>query len=317
MANEDLHKPLKAINQSVAKVRTEIVSLIGEVEKIHTAVLEAADTIRDAIQENIQAQAELKLMEHVMDVRSVKPQIEAEREQITTERNELEERLQSIGERYQGRHEELDETAGERIRDLGSHIFEIDEDHFEAGIEDPFTSQVTSSWQVLQAHNEAVREEREDRVRDTTGDVVQTIHDFVDRQEALVETIENHRLDATELSVPADRAERLQVPYYVVEYEVDGVAHRETVVPSTLSTAEDNDWCSLSLSPIAGANDVFGDVSGASSPERTESMSTADLEAPLEEHADSSPLGLSYLDALRSATPAGGSIPVRKTGGDD
>jgi len=317
MPSEDLHKPLKAINKTIAKLREDVQKLTGEVTKIHTVIQEAAETIRDAIQENIRAQAELKLMEHVMEVRSVKPQIEAEHEQIRTEREELEERLESIGERYQRQHEELDQTASERIRDLGEHIFEIDEEQFEAGIEGPFTEQVTTAWATLQSHNETVHEERTDRVQETAGEVVQTVHDFVDRQDALVETIQNHRLDPGEAPLPDDRTDRLQAPYYVVEYEADGVAQREVVVPCELSTDVDGEWCGVALEPIAGADDLLGGVSGVDDPARTESLSGSDLADELGPYGESSLLSPDYGDAVAGAVPEDGSIPVRIEGGEE
>lgn len=319
MPSEDLHKPLKAINQTIANLREDVQTLTGEVKKIPTVIQEAAETIRDAIQENIRAQAELKLMDHVMEVRAVKPQITAEHEQIQTEREELEERLESIGERYQRQQEELDQKARERIRDLGEHIFEIDEGQFEAGIEEPFTEQVTPTWRTLRAHNETVQAERSERVSETAGDVVQTIHDFIDRQETLVETIQDHRLDPEAVALPEDRTGKLQVPYYVVEVEVDGVTQREVVVPSNLSTGAEGttDWCGVSLAPISGAEELLDGVSGVSDPGRTESLSGRTLADELAEYTDSTPLAPTYGDAVQEAMPEDGSVPVRIAGGDE
>lgn len=314
MPSEDLHKPLESINRSIAKLRENVVTLTGEVKKIPEAIREAAKTIRDAIQENIQAQAELKLMDHVMEVKSVKPQIQAERDQIETEREELDERVDSIGQRYQDRHTELDETAAERIRDLGSHIFEIEEEEFQDGVEDPFTDQVTTAWQTLQAHNADVGEERTDAVRETAGDVVQTIHEYVDRQEQLVDDIRNHRLDDAELSLSTDEAEPLQVPYYVVEYEIDGVAQRAVVVPSRLSS-EGSQWCSVSLDPIDGAEEILGGVDGIGESGTRERLDTDDLRRSLSDCGESSPLGLSYTDAVADAMPSDGHVPVAIEGG--
>lgn len=314
MANEDLHKPLKAINQTVAKVRGEIQKLKGELEKIRTLIERSTREIRDAIEENIQAQAELKLMEHVMDVRSVKPQIDAEYEQITTERGELKERLESIGERYQRKHTELDETAQERIRDVGEHIFEIDEEQFEAGIEEPFTSQVTTTWQALQAHNAEISEERADAIKSASGDVVQSIYDYIDRQERLVERIDAHRLDADELSVPTDREVRLQVPYHVVEYEIDGVTEREVVVPSRLEH-QDGGWCSVSLAPIEGAESLLSNVGGPMDATERDGIDASELRTHLESHGESS-FGLSYTEELVDAVPDEG-IGVAVEGGKE
>ncbi|MFD1527301.1 MULTISPECIES: hypothetical protein [Halolamina] len=316
MASEDLHKPLKAINQSISDLREDIISLKGEVEKIHTVIRQAAETIREAIQENIRAQAELKLMDHIMEVRTVKPQINAEYEQIETERSELQERLTSIEERYQRKHEELNEKAKDRIRNLGSHIFEIDEEQFESGIEDPFTSQVTTTWQFLQAHNEDVRTERTGEVQGTTEEVVQTIDDFVHRQDELIETIDDHRFDAAEVPLPDDHPERLQVPYYIVEYESDGFSQRRLVVPSELSTENGTTWCSISLSPISGSGELLSGVSGVDNPETIGSISADQLASTLGEYGKESWV-TSYSDAVTDAVPEDGTIPVRAPGGED
>lgn len=314
MASEDLHKPLKAINKSIAKLREDVQTLTGEVRKIPEAITEATTTIRDAIQENIQAQAELKLMDHVMEVRSVKPQIEAERDQIETEREELDERVESIGDRYQKKQAELDETAAERIRNLGEYIFEIDEEEFEAGIEDPFTDQVTAAWQSLQAHNADVAESRTNTVRETAGEVVQTIHDYVDRQEQLLDEIRNHRLDDESLALSTDAsAESLQVPYYVIEYEVDGITEQQVVVPSRLSS-EGSDWCQVSTSPIDGAEAILPEA-GDFPTDKTEQLDEATLRRSLDSYAESSLLGLSYVDATAEAVPAEGHVPVEIEGG--
>jgi uncharacterized protein YoxC len=313
MPNEDLHKPLKSINKTAAKIREEVVAVKGELQKIRDLIKKSTRRITEAIEENIQAQAELKLMEHVMDVRSVKPQIEAEHEQIQTEREELQERLKSIDERYQRKHEELDETARERIRDVGEHIFEIDEEQFETGIEEPFTSQVTTAWQTLQAHNAEVREERTNAIRETSGDVVQTIYDYIDRQERLVEEIDDHRLDEEDAPLPTDGETRLQVPYYVVSYEIDGVTEREVVVPSRL-TSDGSEWCSVALSPIEGAESLLSGVGVSMDATQRGSIAAADLGADLESHAESS-LGLSYTDALADAIPDDG-VSVAVEGGD-
>jgi hypothetical protein len=305
MANDDLYKPLKAINQTVASLREDVQKLTGEVKKIRDAIVEAAQTVQDAIHENIQAQAELKLMEHVMEVKSVKPQIQAEYEQISSERDELDERLDSINDRYADKHRELDETARERVRDLGSHIFAIDEEEFDSGIERPFTEQVTGAWGVLQHHNEAVGEERTTGIKDQTGETVQAINDYIDRQDRLLDRIDEHRLDPESYALPTDETTTLQAPYFVVEYEQNGVSSRETVVPSRLS-ADGNDWCSASLEPMTGAQALMYGVSGVESPARTSRLTASQLADVLDEYGTRSPLGLSYTDTLADAVPDDG-----------
>lgn len=313
MANEDLLKPLKSINESISGLRQDVQKLVGEVKKIPTAITEGVQTIQEAIQDSIRAQAELKLMDHVMEVKSVKPQIQAENEQIETEREELDERLASIGERYQEKHAELDEKARKRIRDLGSHIFAIEEEEFETGIEEPFTDQVTTSWRALQQHNADVRDERMHELRDTTGEVVQTIHDYVDRQEQLIDRIQNHRLDPDALGLSADAEHPIQIPYYVVEYEADGVTQRELVVPSRLSS-EGSGWCAASLSPVDGVDRLVGGrVTDAT---RTGTLSEREFVDALEPYGESSLVGLSYTDAAAEAVPTDG-VSVATEGGAD
>lgn len=315
--NDDLHKILLNVQSAVNKVENAIKALVGEVEKVKKAIVKNTEEIRDAIHENIEAQAEFKLMEHMMEVKSVKPQIEAEYEQIRMERDELDGQLQRIEERYRRRHGELDETARQRIRNLGSHIFEIDEEQFEEGIEEPFTEQVTSAWHSLRAHNEDVREERNSRVRETTGEVVGAIRDFVDRRESLVESIRDHRIDADEVPVSGGRVEPLQVPYYVVEYEVDGVAQREVVVPSQATTDGGTEWCPVSLSPLPGAEELVGNATRSHSTGSKDWLTEDDLLAVLDEYGESTPLGASYVDAVAETTPDDGLVPVRIAGGED
>lgn len=312
--NDDLHKPLKAINQTLGRIRENIDRLIGEVEKVHTAITDGVETIRDAIQESIQAQAELKLMEHVMEAKSVKPQIDAEHDQIETEREELDERLESIDDRYQRKHEELDEKAADRVRDLGSHIFAVQEDQFEDGIEMPFTEGVTTTWQTLQSHNDDVREERREQVQGTVGNVVQTIHDFIDRQSELVEDIDSHRIDEARIDQTVRESGRLQVPYYVVEYEEDGVAKSQLVAPSHVTSAEDGEWSSVQLSSISGASDLLDGV-GTPRDGHPDPTASRDITRNLEAYSASSALGPSYVDAVESALPD--EVPVTVEGGAD
>ncbi|WP_255150038.1 hypothetical protein [Halorarius halobius] len=303
MPSEDLHPLLKSLNQSVAKLREDVQKVAGEVTKVHTAIQEGVESIRDAIHENIQAQAELKLMEHVMDVRSVEPQIEAEYDQIQTEKEELDARLDSIADRYARKHEELDQKAADRVRDLGSHIFEIEESEFETGIEEPFATQVTTAWRTFQAHNDEVQTERTERVRATAGETVQTVHDFVDRQSELVSEIDAHRLD----SLDTGGADRLQVPYYVVEYTVDGVTEREVVSPSTVSTSGDDEWSEAQLDSLAGMDSLLAGVDGVSSGS-TERLDRDTVTETLEEYGSGPLAGDSYGEAVEKTLPE--DVPV-------
>ncbi|WP_121820714.1 hypothetical protein [Halostella salina] len=312
--NDDLHPILKRINETLANVRTEVQRVQGELEKVRTAITDGVETIRDAIQESIQAQAELKLMEHVMEAKAVKPQIEAEHDQIETEREELDERIATINERYERKHEELDRKANRRVRDVGSHIFDVQEDQFEEGIEGPFVDQVTTTWETLQSHNDEVKQDRGERVRGSVGDAVQTIHDFIDRQSKLIDDIDAHRFDDGRLPGRPGQFRQFQVPYYVVEYEEDGVAHSQLVVPSHVDAAPESEWSTVSLSPVSGATDLLGDVptprDGHSDP--TPSTAIADH---LSAYGEGSSLGSSYGDAVESALPDE-QLSVTVEGGD-
>jgi uncharacterized protein YoxC len=320
MASDNLHPLLRSVNKSVSNLREDVQKLTREVRKVHTAITKGVKSIQEAIYDSIEAQAELKLMEHVMEVKSVKPQIEAEHDQIRTEREELEERLESIGDRYRRKHQELDETAARRVRDVGSHIFKIDEEQFEEGVEEPFVDQVTTAWHTLQAHNTEVGDERNERLRSTTGDVVQTIHDFVDRQSTLVERIGRHRLDDPSLASETGTG-RIQIPYYVVEYEVDGVTNRETIVPSRLTSSgastkagSGERWCTAELDPIPGAESVLDEISGPSSGVET-SLDPGTVESVLSEYGNSNLLGQSYAKEAAKTLPGG--VPIVVEGGDD
>ena len=153
MANDDLHPILRDIQQKIVSVRDDLKTIIGKIDGVQETIQNGVEQILEAINDNIQAQAELKLMDKVASVRAIPAHIEAEREQVEAEKRELEAKLDSIGDRYADRHRELDEKATERIRDLGSHIFEIQEDEYEDSIEGPFHDHVTETWQQMQLDN--------------------------------------------------------------------------------------------------------------------------------------------------------------------
>lgn len=315
MPNDDLHKPLRSINKTIARLREDVQSLVGEVKKIRESITAAAETIRDAIHENIRAQAELKLMEYQMEVRSVKPQIQAEQEQIESEKRELDDQLERIQSRYAEKQAELDEVARERIRDLGSHIFAIEEEEFQEGVEDPLTEKLTATWQDLRAHNDEVRDERTQRIRGRANEVVQSAREFVDRQDELVDSIESYRFEDDAAPTAAD-AERFQVPYYVVEYEVDGVTQRETILPSRTTADGGTDWCSVELDTVDGAAALIGQSERPSGPTKTDGMFEYEVVSTLSEYGESSLLGNSYGDAVDGAMPESGEIVVEVPEGD-
>ena len=245
--NDDLHPILKRIHQTLGDVLTSVKEVKGEVNKVYAAVTEGAEAIVDAVHDSIQAQAEMKMMERVAEVREIRPQITAEQERIESEQEELNRQLDRIAKRYERKHDELDEKAASRIRDVGAHIFEIDEEQFEQGIEQPFTDHVTAAWQTLQSQNEAVTEQRRDRVESMTGDVVGKIHDFVDHQNELVDRIQRTR---TKFDRSLSEPVTLQVPYYVVTVEYDGKTEQRIITPSQVT--DNDDPASASLESLPG-----------------------------------------------------------------
>ena len=292
--NDDLHPILSKIHETLGDVLKSIQRLQGEVEKVRTAITEAAESVRDAIHENIQAQAELKMMERVVEVRSILPRIEAENERIGIEQEELDGQLQRIAERYEEKHDELDEKAASRIRDLGSHIFAIDEQEFQAGIESPFAEHVTTAWMSLRTHNDAVGRDRRERVESTTGDVVTDVHDFVQQQNELVERIESVRTEAID-SVSEPR--RLQLPYYTVTVESNGGTRQHVVGPSVVS----GDASGVELEPLPGMDDLLSRT--ALNGPRTETLDGATIRETLRGRTDSGPPLVSYTRAVEGALP--------------
>ena len=315
--NDDLHPLLRNINKTVGKLREDVQTLVGEVKKIPEVLEQGFTNLRDAIHESIQAQAELKMMERMMEVKTVKPQIEAEQSQIENVQAELDERLENIAERYERKHADLDERAESRVRDLGSHIFAIEEAEFEAGVEDPFTSQVTPVWRTLQAHNAVVSEERESTVLETTSTVVEEIDAFLERKDELVDQIDDHVADPESIPVETTERTEIQLPYYVLEYTIDGVTEQVLVPPSTLRVSEDEtSWTAAELEPVHGADDLLSterriDESAAT----REPIARTRVLATLEEYGTSSHLGPSYTDAVEAALPQGVQITIE--GGAD
>lgn len=310
--NDDLHPLLESINETLAELRTDIKELTGEIKKIPELLEKGFKQVRDAIHENIQAQAELKMMEHMMEVSTVKPQIEAERDQIQQVREELDERLEQISDRYADKHTELDEKAAERVRTLGSHIFAIEEDEFEDGIEEPFTTQVTPVWRDFQAHNHMIHGDRQTEVVERTESVVDEIDAFLSRKQQLVTQIDDHLLDPDAVPRQMREQSEVQLPYYVVEYEVDGVSKQVVVPPSEIRHARNSDtWSAAALAPIDGAQNL-------ASADRRLDRSTATRKpldrqavlAALDEHGTESRLGPSYVGAVEQAIPEGVEITI-------
>lgn len=315
--NDDLHPLLKNINKTISKLREDVQKLTGEVKKIPEILEQGFKQVRDAIHENIQAQAELKMMEHMTEVSTVKPQIEAEHEQIEEVEQELDDRLENIGDRYEKKHTELDQKAAERIRDLGSHIFAIEEEQFEDGIEEPFTTQVTPVWQNLQTHNAQVHAERQSHVVEKTDTLAEKIDSFLRRKEELVTQIDDHLLDQNAVPSEIHDPTEIQLPYYVVSYEYDGVSEQLIVPPSEVTHLEEGEsWSSVALDEISGTEKL-------TSPHRdvdpetvtTDRLNQQTILAALDQYSTESRLGPSYSDAAAETLPDGVEIAIE--GGDD
>lgn len=297
MANEDLHPILEKIHRTVGTVAKKIDKLTGEVKKIRKAVTKQTETLVEAINDNAQAQMEMEMMEHVVEVKSITPQIDAERERIETEQEELDRQLERIAERYEERHEELDDKAAKRVRDVGAHIFEIDEDEFEEGIEDPFVEYVTPAWQSLQIQNDEYERRRRERIESTADEVVSEIHNFVDQQERLVDRIQEVRTDVMEsLAEPTS----IQVPYYVVTTETDGQTERHLVVPSQVKSTDGP--CTASLEPLPGMERLISptEFDGA----RTGAIQGTTIRQVIDPYVQENGLpGVSYKGAVEGAVP--------------
>jgi len=293
--NDDLHPILSKIHETLGDVLKSVQKLQGEVQKVHTAITEAAESIRDAIHENIQAQAELKMMERVVEVRSILPQIEAENERIEVEQEELDGQLRRIAERYETKHDELDEKAASRIRNLGSHIFEIDEQEFQAGIESPFAEHVTTAWMSLRTHNDVIGRERRERVESTTGDVVADVHEFVRQQNELVDRIESVR---TGVMDEVSETRRFQLPYYTVTVEADGRTRQHVVGPSVVSGDASS---GVGLEPLPGMDDLLSRTAVKGG--RTETLDEAAVRETLRSRTDGGPPLVSYTGAVEGALP--------------
>ena len=294
--NDDLHPILRSIHETLGDILKQIRSVRGEIGKVRTAITEGVENIRDAIHESIQAQAELKMMERVVEVRSILPQIEAEKERVETEQEELDEQIRRIAERYSEKHEELDEKAANRVRNLGSHIFEIDEEEFEEGIESPFAEHVTTAWSSLQLHNDTIGQNRRDRVKSTAGDVVTEVHDFVRRQEELVDRIDDVRTDIGEdIAEPS----RMQVPYYTVTIETDEGTRNHGVVPSEVTTRGEGG--NVALDPLPGVEELVSRTELKQT--KTETIDKSYLRNEVSRWVDDDPPLVSYEDGLDMAVP--------------
>jgi len=294
MSNEDLHPILKKIHQTIGTVVKEIQKLHGEAVKIREAVVQGLPRITEAIDENTKARAELTLMERMVEVESILPQIEAEKDRVDIEREELDRQLARVSDRYDEKHAELDQKAANRIRDVGSHIFEIDEQEFEEGIETPFVDHVTPVWQSLQSQNDTFSQQRCEVVESTTGEVVTDIHNFVDQQHELVDRIQQVR---TEFSHAVSEPTTMQVPYYVVTVETDGEVEQHVVTPS--ETEQGDGYCSVSLQPLEGIDTIITPTEIDRS--QSDTLTSSSIREQLDPHIEEDIPLVSYGTAVEKA----------------
>jgi len=243
MANDDLHPILRDIQQKIVSVRDDLKTIIGKIDGVQETIQNGVEQILEAINDNIQAQAELKLMDKVASVRAIPAHIEAEREQVEAEKRELEAKLDSIGDRYADRHRELDEKATERIRDLGSHIFEIQEDEYEDSIEEPFHDHVTETWQQMQLDNAEIGRDRIDDIETELQATHDSIDELLERRERFLTDIRESRVQS-ESNFGSPR--QVQVPFWTVVVERDGERHREVYAPADL-TRDSDEWYRIGL----------------------------------------------------------------------
>jgi hypothetical protein len=263
--NDDLHPLLRSINKTLSKAREDIQQVYGEIQKVHQVITESTEKVLDAIHDHTKAQAELEMIDHVAEVETIKPKIEAKSNRIEEEQAELDEKLDGISDRYTGKHDELDEKATERIRDLGSHIFEIDEEEFESGIEDPFLNNVTSAWSAFVGHNDEVAGQRQTEVRETAESTNERISSFIEQQRELVSKIDSHKFDDQRSE---SRNETVQFPYYVVTVERNGVDEHHVYVPSEVSFqhGRGDQQSDLTINEYEGLSDLVEPAVGPTEP---------------------------------------------------
>lgn len=271
MASDNLHPILKDIQGKIVNVRDDLQNVIGELRKVRETIREGIDSILEAINDNIQAQAELKMMERVANVRSIPAQISAEEEQIGAEKDELEAKLESIGERYQRRHEELDQQAEQRVRNLGEHIFEIQEDEFENNIEQPFHEHVTETWREMQLANSEIGANRIESLESELDETHTTIDDLLEQREQFLTDLHRNRVSTGSFSSP----QQIQVPFWIVTVERNGERMQEIVGPADLEQRSDA-WYTAELAERPGFRQVIEDVAHSTTPQTTETVQLQD-----------------------------------------
>jgi len=314
MANDDLHPLLEDIQRKITNVREDLRTIVGKIEGVQETIQEGVDRILEAINDNIQAQAELKMMDKVASVRSIPAHIEAEREQVAAEKEELEAKLQSIGQRYEKRHQDLEATATERIRDLGSHVFEIQEDEYEDNVEDPFHEHVSETWQEMQLDNAEIGRERIERLDTELERTHESVDELLERREQFLADIREIRADTTPSS---DTPRRVQIPFWTVTVEREGEREQLVYGPADLDKRDD-EWYRVGFDD----RDAFGPlIEGVAETPMPDSAAATGLaretvEGVLGQHVSADVAGQTdFADAVGDAVGDGVQITVE--GRDD
>lgn len=209
------------------RVISHLKEIRGNTKKIKETNKKGFQNVDESITENTKAQAEMKMMDHMSKVHSALPQIDAQKKRIDREKQELAERINQIEERYRDKHDKLQEKAGNRVRNLGEHIFKIMEDEFEKGIEEPYIKHVTPTWNEIALHNEKVKEKAGKEIQRKVEAVNESIDGFIDRRHELLSKVQEHKMEKQ-----FERAETLQIPFWTVEIEKDGKTVKKALGPS-------------------------------------------------------------------------------------
>lgn len=289
-SNNPLLPVVKDIQSKLKRIRSDVQEAIGELTSIRKTVEQGVDSILEAINDNIQAQAEMLIMEKVSEAQSISAQVDAEQDHVEMEKQDLDRKLDRISERYQSRHEDLDQKAASRVRDLGSHIFAIQEDEFEDGIETRFTDHVTGTWRDMEAYSTKVDRDRSARIESELAPTHDAISGFLERRRDLLDSIDDHLLINT---TSLDQPKRIQVPFWIVTVERDGEQTEEIVVPSDLES-DDDSWYTARLAERDGFRETFRAVAERNAPEttRTERPTASDVADAVASHSRSRMAGL-------------------------
>ncbi|WP_158853677.1 hypothetical protein [Halorhabdus sp. CUG00001] len=312
MANDDLHPLLRDIQRKIVSVREDLKTIIGKIEGVQETIQDGVDKVLEAINDNIQAQAELKLMDKVASIRSIPAHIEAEREQVEAEKKELEEKLDRIDDRYAQRHQELNEKADDRIRELGDHIFEIQEDEYEDQIEQPFHEHVTETWRQMRRDNAEIGKEHIEALESELDATHESIDDLLERRDRFLTEIRQSRVPAGE---HVESPYRVQVPFWTVTVEQDGERYQHVYAPADL-TRQSDAWYPVGLREREGLAPLVRTVADASDAETTSKTIRSDaIGATVRQYATGDVAGqIDFADTLEDTL--GESIPIAVEGGD-